>query len=62
MKKDQNPTSYRFSPEARELIDRLSVHLGISKVSVIELAVRRLARREMPDYTRTPPARRKRSK
>jgi hypothetical protein len=46
MATDKTPSSYRFSDQARELIDRLAAHLGVSKTDVIEVAVRLLARRE----------------
>ena len=37
--------SFRFTPEAKIFISALSKHLGISQASVIEIAVRDLARR-----------------
>lgn len=46
MDKKTNPTSYRFSRIARRLLVRLSDHLGITQVAVIELALRRLAQTE----------------
>jgi hypothetical protein len=46
MATDKTPSSYRLSNQARELIDRLADHLGVSKTDVIEMAVRLLARRE----------------
>jgi hypothetical protein len=46
MATDKTPSSYRFSDQARALIDRLAEHLGVSKTDVIEMAVRLLARRE----------------
>jgi hypothetical protein len=58
----QYPTSFRFSDEARDLIDRLAHYLGISKASVIELAVRRLARTELPDSKFTPRSKAKKRK
>jgi hypothetical protein len=47
MPTDKNPTSYRLSEEALALIDRLAEALGISRTSVVEMAVRQLARREL---------------
>jgi hypothetical protein len=41
------PSSYRLSPECRRLLDRLQQVLGISRTSVLEQAVRKLARREL---------------
>jgi hypothetical protein len=46
MATDKAPSSYRLSDRARELIDRLADHLGVSKTDVIEMAVRLLDRRE----------------
>ena len=56
------PTSYRFSEHARELINRLSEALGISRTAFVELAVRQLARRELPGYTPGAPDPRGRSR
>jgi hypothetical protein len=41
-------SSYRLSPECRDLINRLAEALGISQAGVIEQAVRKLARAELP--------------
>jgi hypothetical protein len=49
MTTSKNPSSFRLSPEALELIGKLAEHLGISKTSVVEMAVRQLSRREMAD-------------
>jgi hypothetical protein len=57
MATDKTPSSYRFSDHARELIDRLAAHLGVSKTDVIEMAVRLLARREFEDPGEPPPKR-----
>jgi hypothetical protein len=43
------PSSYRLSEECRRLIERLSDALGISQAGVLEQAVRKLARAELPD-------------
>lgn len=40
----KQPTSFRLSEEGRSLIERLSRELGISQASVVEQAVRKLAR------------------
>ena len=45
-KRGQRATSIRLSETADELWARLSKHLGINKQSVIELALRKLARAE----------------
>lgn len=42
----KGPTSFRLSPEAVRLIKELSERLGISQASVVEQAVRKLARSE----------------
>jgi hypothetical protein len=39
-------TSFRLSAEAKRLLEALAEYLGISQASVIEQAVRQLARRE----------------
>lgn len=44
--RDVNPTSVRLSPEARQLIKRIRVKLGLKQTAVIELAIRRLAEME----------------
>ena len=46
MKKDKHTTSIRLTPEAKELIERLSQKLGINQTSVIEMAIRVLADKE----------------
>lgn len=46
MRKDKHNTSIRLTPEAKELIERLSEKLGINQTSVIEMAVRVLAEKE----------------
>lgn len=39
-------TSLRLSDHARELLARLSAKLGINQTSVLELAIRKLAKEE----------------
>ena len=46
MKKNARQTSVRLTPEAKELIERLSKKLGINQTSVIEMAIRVLAEKE----------------
>jgi predicted transcriptional regulator len=43
----KNPTSFRLSDKAVECLAQLADHLGVSRTSVLELALRQLARREM---------------
>ncbi len=42
------PSSYRLSEECHQLIAQLAEALGISQAGVIEQAVRKLARTELP--------------
>ena len=44
-KSPRKPVSFRLSAEAIVLLEKLSVHLGIDKTSVIEMSVRDLARK-----------------
>jgi len=60
MATDKPPTSYRLSHAARELIDRLAEHMGVSRTDVLEMAVRQLARRELENTTAAKQTRRKR--
>ncbi len=46
MRKDKHTTSLRLTPEAKELIERLSQKLGVNQTSVIEMAIRVLAEKE----------------
>jgi predicted DNA-binding protein len=39
-------TSIRLTPEAKQLIEKLAKHMGISQSSVLEIAVRELAKKE----------------
>ena len=43
-----SPSSWRLSVEARELLAQLAQALGISQTSVLELAIRRMAKEELP--------------
>jgi len=43
---EKQPTSFRLSPDALALLRELAERLGLSQASVIELAVRRLAKEE----------------
>jgi hypothetical protein len=44
----RNPTSYRLSEECLRLIALLAKSLGINQTAVVEQAVRKLARAELP--------------
>jgi hypothetical protein len=45
-------SSYRLSPECRRLMERLSQVMGVSQASVLEYAVRKVARLELLDGER----------
>jgi phage terminase small subunit len=49
MKPKRNPTSVRLTDEAIRLMRQLSDALGISQSSVMELALRQMAQREIKD-------------
>ena len=49
MESSKYARSFRLSPECLQLIERLTVALGISQTAVVEQAVRRLARVEVPE-------------
>jgi hypothetical protein len=51
MARNKHPSSYRLSEECRQLMERLSEALGISQAGVIEQAVRKLARAELPELS-----------
>jgi len=36
----------RFTPVAKELVEGLAVHLGVTKTAVIEMAIREKAKKE----------------
>jgi len=44
--KKKNPTTIRFTPRARELLVKLAESLGVSRTSVIEMAIREKAKKE----------------
>jgi predicted transcriptional regulator len=46
-------TSYRFSPETAEIIDRLAAALGVKKTAVIEMALHKLMREEFGENWKT---------
>lgn len=43
MPKPKGSTSYRLSDDAQSLLARLANRLGLSKTSVVEMAIRKLA-------------------
>ena len=43
MPKPRSGTSYRLSEDAQELLGRLAGRLGLTKTSVVEMAIRKLA-------------------
>ena len=42
----KNPTTVRFTPEAENLLEKLVETLGITKAAIIEMAIRKFAKRE----------------
>ena len=46
MPRKKQPTSFRLSPRALALLERLKDHLGLTRVGVLEMAIRKLARDE----------------
>src|SRR5271157_5331619 len=47
MPKPRSGTSYRLSEDAQELLGRLAGRLGLTKTSVVEMAIRKLAFAEL---------------
>jgi predicted DNA-binding protein len=47
MPKPRSGTSYRLSKEAQDLLGRLACRLGLTKTSVLEMAIRKLAYAEL---------------
>jgi hypothetical protein len=52
----EKPTSFRFSEDEQLLMERLEKALGVSKIDVVRLALRLLARREGVEPEPPPPA------
>jgi hypothetical protein len=52
----EKPTSFRFSEDEQLLMERLGRALGVSKIDVVRLALRLLARREGVEPEPPPPA------
>jgi hypothetical protein len=57
MGETKQPTSFRLSGECLELLEQLAGHLGISQTGVVEQAVRKLARAELPGGEQAAPKR-----
>lgn len=47
MPKPRSGTSYRLSEEAQNLLGRLACRFGLTKTSVLEMAIRKLAYAEL---------------
>jgi hypothetical protein len=62
MPSNKQPTSYRLSEECRSLLEQLSAALGISQTGVIEQAIRKFARDELPQAEEKPAPKRRRGK
>ena len=43
---EKESTSFRLTHEAKQLLERLAHHLGISQSAAVELAIRRMAQQE----------------
>jgi len=43
-----NPTSFRLSEKAKQLLAELAAAMGLSQAAVLEHALRLLAKRELP--------------
>jgi hypothetical protein len=46
MPKPKGATSYRLTVEAQDILTRLAEALGVNKTSVLEMALRRMAKAE----------------
>jgi hypothetical protein len=49
MPKPRSGTSYRLSEDAQHLLTKLAYRLGLTKTSVLEMAIRKLAYAELGD-------------
>ena len=45
---NKEATSYRLSPAALALVEKLAKELGISRTAAVELAIRDLAKKRLP--------------
>jgi predicted transcriptional regulator len=43
-------TTYRLSEDARSLLEELARMHGVTQTAVLEMAIRDLGRRDLPDY------------
>jgi predicted transcriptional regulator len=46
MRKANQTTSIRLTPEAKRLLSRLAQKLGVTQAAIIEMAIRKFAERE----------------
>ncbi len=53
MPNSSNDTSYQLSEEAQELLGKLAGRLGLTKTSVVEMAIRKLVDGTMADAPRS---------
>jgi hypothetical protein len=56
MPTDKRSTTFRLSEGARQLLEQLSDHHGISQTAIMEMAIRDLARRDLGDQAGQQPA------
>jgi hypothetical protein len=62
MPSGKRTTTYRLSEEARTLLGRLAEHHGVTQTAVLEMAIRQLARRDLPDSAPETPAKKGKGK
>jgi predicted transcriptional regulator len=48
MPTDKRSTTFRLSEEARQLLERLAEVNGVAQTAVLEMAIRQMARRDLP--------------
>jgi predicted transcriptional regulator len=51
MPTEKRSTTFRLSEEARDLLEQLAQRHGITQTAVLEMAIRDLARRDLPTAT-----------
>jgi predicted transcriptional regulator len=56
MPKPRSGTSYRLSDDAQDLLAKLASRLGLTKTSVLEMAIRKLAQAELDEAEGRPGA------
>lgn len=59
MPTDKRSTTYRLSDEARSYLERLAEHHGINQTAVLEMAIRQMARKDLPTEAEPTPAKKR---